>query len=141
MSGNIKTLKIYSDGAARGNPGPAASAFLIVSGKEIIHQGVSFIGIATNNTAEYQAIINALKNAQKYHADHIQIYSDSKLAVNQITNRWKINYPHLLELVKEIRQLMKKFQKAELFHVKRNQPYIQKCDQMCNELLDAETKA
>lgn len=140
MSGNVKSLKIYTDGAARGNPGPSASAYLIVSGIDIIHQGVTFIGIATNNIAEYQAIINALKIAQKYHTGHIQIYSDSKLAVNQITNKWKINYPHLLDLVKIIRRLMKKFQKVEIFHVKRNHPYIQKCDQLCNERLDAETK-
>jgi ribonuclease HI len=140
MSGNVKSLKIYTDGAARGNPGPSASAFLIISGKDIIHQGVTFIGNATNNIAEYQAIINALKIAQKYHAGHIQIYSDSKLAVNQITNKWKINYPHLLELVKEIRLLMKYFHKVEVFHVKRNHPYIQQCDQMCNARLDEETK-
>ena len=133
-------LKIYTDGAARGNPGPAASAFLIVSGKEIIRQKVEYIGIATNNTAEYKAIIHALNAAQKFHMGRVQIYTDSKLAVNQITNKWKINYPHLLNLVKQIRRLMEKFQEVEISHVKRNNPYIQKCDQLCNERLDAETK-
>jgi ribonuclease HI len=134
-------LKIYTDGAARGNPGPAASAFLIVSGKNIIHEGVEYIGIATNNTAEYYAIINALKTAREFHSEDLQIYTDSKLAVNQITKKWKINFPHLLNLAKTIWRLMTKFQKVELFHVKRNHPYIRRCDQLCNERLDKETKA
>ncbi|TFG17198.1 MAG: ribonuclease HI family protein [Promethearchaeota archaeon] len=134
-------LKIYTDGAARGNPGPAASAFLIVIEKQIIHQNVDYIGSATNNTAEYKAIISALQSAQKYNKDIIEIYTDSKLAVNQITDKWKINYPHLLNLVKEIRRLMAKFRKVNIFHVKRTHPYIQKCDQLCNERLDAEPKS
>ncbi|TFF84133.1 MAG: ribonuclease HI family protein [Promethearchaeota archaeon] len=133
-------LNIYTDGAARGNPGPAASAFLIVSGNEIIHQNVDYIGTATNNTAEYNAIINALTTAQKVHKGRIQIYTDSKLAVNQITNKWKINYPHLLNLVKQIHRLMKKFKNVEISHVTRDHPYIQKCDQLCNEQLDVETR-
>lgn len=135
----ITILKIYTDGAARGNPGPAASAFLLVSGEEIIQQEVFYIGNSTNNTAEYQAIINALRTAQKFHKGQVQIYTDSKLAVNQITNKWKINYPHLLKLVREIQQLIKKFKKVEIFHVRRNNPYIQKCDQLCNDQLDSKT--
>jgi ribonuclease HI len=132
-------LKIYTDGAARGNPGPAASAFIFVSGKKVIGKTVDFIGTATNNTAEYHAIIIALKAAQKIHKGRIQIYTDSNLAVNQITNKWKINQPHLYEYVKKVHQLMNSFQKVEIFHVKRNNPYIQKCDKLCNECLDTET--
>ena len=134
----VNLLKIYTDGAARGNPGPAASAYLIVSGEEIIQQDVKYIGNSTNNTAEYKAIINALLAAQKFHTGQVQIYTDSKLAVNQITNKWKINYPHLSKLVKEIHQLIKNFQNVEIFHVKRNHTYIQKCDQLCNQRLDLE---
>jgi ribonuclease HI len=134
-------LKIYTDGAARGNPGPAASAFLIVHKNEIIHQGVNFIRKATNNVAEYQAIINALKVAQKFHKGQLQVYSDSKLAIQQITKKWKINYPHLLELSNEVHRQCKNFQKVEFFHVKRDNPYIQKCDELCNKKLDSETKS
>ena len=135
----VNILEIYTDGAARGNPGPAASAYLIVSGEEIIQQDVNYIGNSTNNTAEYKAIINALLAAQKFHTGVIQIYTDSKLAVNQITKKWKINYPHLLKFVKEIHQLIKKFQKVEIYHVRRNNHYIQLCDKLCNERLDLET--
>ena len=75
-------LKVYTDGAACGNPGPAACAFLFVHNDEIIHEGgCVFIGTATNNTTEYQAIINALKAAERFHRGHLQVYSDSNLAV------------------------------------------------------------
>ena len=88
-------LKIYVDGASRGNPGPAASAFVFVLNDKIIYEGCDFIGTATNNTAEYQAIINALKAAEGFSRGHIQEYSDSDLAIRQINKKWKINYSHL----------------------------------------------
>ena len=126
-------LKIYVDGASRGNPGPAASAFLFVHNDTIIHNECGFIGTATNNTAEYRAIINALKVAEKFSRGHIQVYSDSKLAVQQINKKWKINYPHLSKMCAEVYKLSEKFEKVEFFHVGRNNPYIQKCDKLCNE--------
>jgi len=67
-------LKIYVDGASRGNPGPAASAFLFVHNDAIIHDECVFIGTATNNTAKYQAIIKALKVAEKFSPGHLQVY-------------------------------------------------------------------
>ena len=59
-------LEIYVDGASRGNPGPAAWSFIFVKDNQIIHQNSGYIGNATNNTAEYKAIINALNEAEKY---------------------------------------------------------------------------
>ena len=131
-------LKIYVDGASRGNPGPAASAFLFVHNGKIIQDECVFIGTATNNTAEYQAIINALKAALKFSRGHIQVYSDSNLAVQQINKKWKINYPHLSKMCGEVYKLCEKFENVEFFHVGRDNPYIQKCDKLCNERLDAE---
>jgi len=133
-----EVLKIYTDGAARGNPGPAAYAFLLVHNDTIIHQGSGFIGTTTNNAAEYQAIINALKAAEKFHREHIQVFSDSNLAVQQINRKWKINYPHLSELCSEVYQLCNKYEGVEFFHVGRNNSYIQKCDELCNSQLDKE---
>ena len=130
-------LVIYVDGASRGNPGPAASAFLLVHNDNIIHDECVFIGTATNNTAEYQAIINALKVAGKFSRGRILVYSDSNLAVQQINKKWKINYPHLSKMCGEVYKLREKYEKVEFFHVGRNNPYIQKCDKLCNERLDA----
>ena len=131
-------FKIYTDGAARGNPGPAAYAFLFVNNDAIIHHGFGFIGTATNNAAEYKAIINALKAAEKFHRGHIQVFSDSNLAIQQINRKWKINYPHLIELCSEVYQLCDKYEKVEFFHVGRGNIYIQKCDELCNSQLDKE---
>ncbi|MFW9877965.1 MAG: ribonuclease HI family protein [Candidatus Thorarchaeota archaeon] len=131
-------LKIYTDGAARGNPGPAVYSFIFVHNDKIIHQGFGYLGIATNNTAEYQAIINALKAAEKFHRGHIQIYSDSNLAVQQINKKWRINYPHLSKMCSEVYKLSEKYEKVEFFHVSRNNPYIKKCDKLCNAKLDNE---
>jgi len=136
LKGNI--LKIYTDGAARGNPGPAAYAFIFVDDNDIIHKGSGFLGIATNNTAEYKAIINALKAAEKFDRGRLQIYSDSNLAVQQINKKWRINYPHLSELCSEVYHLCEKYEKVEFFHVSRKNPYIQKCDALCNSQLDKE---
>ena len=131
-------LKIYIDGASRGNPGPAASAFLFVHDGNIIHDESVFIGTTTNNTAEYKAIINALKTAEKFSRGYIQVYSDSNLAIKQINKKWKINYPHLSKLCSQVYKLREKYEKVEFFHVGRSNPYIQKCDKLCNDRLDAE---
>ena len=114
-------LKIYTDGAARGNPGPAAYSFIFFHNDEIIHKGVGYIGTAANNAAEYQAIINALKAAEKFHRGHLQI-----------------NYPHLSDMCSEVYKLSEKYEKVEFFHVGRNNPYIKKCDELCNAKLDTE---
>ncbi|MFX0020155.1 MAG: ribonuclease HI family protein [Promethearchaeota archaeon] len=142
MSNNLikkgEILKIYTDGAARGNPGPAASAFLFVHNNTIIHHGVSFIGEATNNQAEYHAIINALKTAESFHKGHLQIFSDSNLAIQQINKKWKINYPHLSNLCSKVYKLSEKYEKVEFFYVRRNNHFIQKCDKLCNDKLDTQ---
>jgi ribonuclease HI len=132
----VDILKIYTDGAARGNPGPASYAFIFIHDDNILHQGFGYIGTSTNNTAEYQAIINALKVAEKFHRGYLQIFSDSNLAVQQINKKWKINYPHLSEMCSEVYKLCEKYEKVEFFHVSRKNPYIQKCDELCNSQLD-----
>jgi ribonuclease HI len=132
------TLKIYTDGAARGNPGPAAISFLYLYTNNIIHKGSKYIGEATNNTAEYKAIIHALESAEKFHKGHLELYSDSNLVINQINKKWKINYPHLSKMCNEVYKLSLKYEKVEFFQVGRDNPYIEICDKMCNDKLDEE---
>ncbi|TFG23661.1 MAG: ribonuclease HI family protein [Promethearchaeota archaeon] len=129
-------LKIYTDGAARGNPGPAASAFVLVQGSAVLFSDVKLIGNTTNNSAEYNAILNALTYVKKFYNGKIKLYSDSQLAIKQITGEWKINYPHLANLKKEILTLSKFFRKVEYSHIPRTDPFIQICDKLCNEKLD-----
>ena len=131
-----ENLEIFTDGAARGNPGPAASAFLLVQGDKVLFSEVSFIGNNTNNSAEYQAIINALTYTKKYFKGTIKLYSDSNLAIKQIKGEWKINYPHLVNLRKKVLEAVKAFQKVDFVHVGRDNSYIQKCDLLCNKKLN-----
>ena len=132
-----KLLKIFTDGASRGNPGPAACAFILLENDKIILESSEFIDNATNNIAEYQAIINALTTAENYTDGPVQVYSDSNLAVQQINKKWKVNYPHLARLRDEVYLLCKNFKGVEFIHVGRNNPYIQLCDEICNAELDA----
>jgi ribonuclease HI len=134
----FSSLKIYVDGASRGNPGPAASAFILVYKNKILHEGCDFIGKATNNTAEYKAIINALKLTQEYSKGLIELYSDSNLAIQQINKKWRINQPHLDKLYKEVHELAGKYEKVEFIHVNRDNQFISICDRLCNQCLDAE---
>ena len=134
-SNKCKGLKIYTDGAARGNPGPAASAFIFVYKNKILHEGSDFIGKSTNNIAEYKAIINALKLAQKYSNGEIEVYSDSNLAIQQINKKWKINYSHLGKLCEDVHKLVGKYENVEFIHIKRDDKFIAICDWLCNECL------
>lgn len=129
-------LEIYVDGASRGNPGPAAYAFIFIKENEIIHQKSAFIGNKTNNTAEYEVIINALKEAEKYSRWQINVFSDSQLVIRQINKVYRIKKSHLSVLCDSVYDRRKKFEKVDFFHVGRNNIYIQKCDRLCNQCLD-----
>lgn len=120
-----KQLIVFTDGGARGNPGPAAIGFVVQdSSKKIFYQKGKFIGQATNNVAEYQAVIEALKwlvenkevwkievrsGSAKYSPSLlIQFFLDSKLIVNQLNGFFKVKETKLRDLVIEVRQLEKK---------------------------------
>jgi len=109
----IKKFIVYTDGGARGNPGPAAIGVYIVDseGKEILRKSKQ-IGKATNNIAEYRAVIEALKWIKenfpptlKINDDNFQFYLDSSLVVNQLNGIFKVKQKHLRELLLQIRGL------------------------------------
>ena len=132
-----KVLEIYVDGASRGNRGPSAYAFIFIKkGERQTHQGCGYIGEQTNNIAEYIAIINALKAAEKFTHGKLKIFSDSQLVIRQIKKQYKIKAEHLSKLCEEVYHLSNKFDKVEFFNVKRENPIIQKCDALCNNCLD-----
>jgi ribonuclease HI len=131
-----KTLKVYTDGAARGNPGPAACAFIVVQSSKIMFSDVKYINRATNNIAEYNAIINALNYVKDAYSGEIEINSDSNLAIQQINGKWKINYPHLAKLQRKVLEISKKFKHVKFTHVSRENHFIKICDELCNRKLD-----
>ncbi|MDY6931101.1 MAG: ribonuclease HI family protein [Halobacteriota archaeon] len=132
----LERLKIYTDGASRGNPGPSAYAFVFVKDDKILHEGSGFIGKGTNNTAEYKAIINALKAAEQYTKGEIEVYSDSELVIKQINREYRINKEHLLKLCEELRELCRRFESVKFNSVRRGNRFIKEADNLCNICLD-----
>ncbi len=111
-------LKIYADGASWGNPGPSAVGAVIKDEQHKILAKVSrFIGEATNNQAEYQAVIEALKEASRIKADRATLYLDSELVARQLTGKYKVKNLFLFPLHKEALELYQKFTGLSIVHV------------------------
>jgi ribonuclease HI/pterin-4a-carbinolamine dehydratase len=133
---SVPKIKIYTDGGSRGNPGPAASGYVLFNGKdEIIESKGIYLGIATNNQAEYQALKYALEAAKKLKAKDLDIYMDSLLIVNQIKGVYKIKSPDLLPLHKAIKDLLETFDSFSFTHVPRALNSL--ADAEVNKALDA----
>ena len=137
----MKMRVIYSDGAARGNPGPAASAFTIEdeNGK-VVKSGARKIGVATNNVAEYTALIDGLRAAAEVTSGDVLCFSDSRLMVSQLRGEYKVKKPHLRELLERAKGMEKLFSSVEYRHVPRENPGIKRVDRMVNLALDSGMK-
>ena len=134
-------LDVYTDGASRGNPGPAAYGFVFVKDNGIIFEDSGTLGKTTNNTAEYYAILSALKKAQEFSRESVTVYSDSELVIKQINHQYRITKPHLAKLRAELATEEKKFTDIHFRNVPRENRFIRRCDELCNQALDRETKA
>lgn len=132
-----EVLHISTDGASRGNPGPAAIAYRIEgsSGKVLEEKG-EYIGEQTSVVAEYRAIIAALDAASKYSSGEIFCTSDSNTVVNQINGDFKIKESHLKKLFAEIKEKGKFFEKITFSHRRREDPTISKMDKLVNKVLN-----
>lgn len=131
-------LVIYTDGASRGNPGLSSYGFSIkdVRGKVIYEEG-KYIGIKTNNFAEYSAVLSALGWAGKHlkkEEIEIDFLMDSKLVVEQLSGRFKIKSRNLIPLINQIRQLELQFNRISYRHIPRESNKI--ADALANKALD-----
>jgi len=127
-------LKIYTDGAARGNPGPAASGYVMFEKDRLIKKSAKYIGKATNNIAEYTAVINALRSIPN--GKVVKIFSDSKLVVNQLNGTFKVKKPHLKKLYAKAKLIMYKKNIKKIEWVPRDTPGIVIIDTLINKELD-----
>ena len=135
----MKKLTLYTDGASRGNPGQAASAWLIMEGVDVLEADSRLLGEKTNNTAEYTALITALKHTKKYTVPaetDVDIYSDSQLMINQMNGVYAVKSADLRPLFEEVRKLANEFNAVSFTHVPRENAYISSCDWMCNNILN-----
>ena len=132
---------IYTDGAARGNPGPSASGFRICDAKGRQIKGVAvYNGDKTNNFAEYNAVIRALEwckeNIENHKGLEIRLFSDSELVVRQINGRYKVKTDALRPLNEKAKRLSQEFKYIVFDSVPREHSGIKKVDSALNALLD-----
>ncbi len=113
-------LKIYTDGGAIGNPGPSGIGAVFVNEKnKIIKKIYKYIGKATNNQAEYKAVIFALEEAKKIKASKIEFFLDSELIVNQLNRKYKIKNKDLGSLFVKVWNLIQSFKKVSFLYIPR----------------------
>jgi len=127
-------LEIFVDGACRGNPGPAAIGVVIKKDNEVIKEISRDIGNATNNIAEYSALICALKEAKDLKAEDIEVYGDSQLVCRQVLGAYKVKHPNIIPLFEEVKGLIKDFKSFKLTHVLREKN--KEADRLANMALD-----
>lgn len=123
------------DGGSRGNPGPAAWGVAILNDDDVCTDGHSnVIGRATNNVAEYNGLVEALKLAAECGATHVEIRADSELIVRQIQGRYRVRHPDLKPLFRRAMQLIQGFESFDIRHVRREQNT--EADRLVNEALN-----
>jgi mutator protein MutT len=127
---------IYSDGGSRGNPGPSASGFVIMNGRQdVIHQGGMYLGVTTNNQAEYHGVRLGLEKALEIGAKSVDFRMDSMLVVNQLNGIYTIKNRDLWPINERIKELAAQFEKISFSHVRRE--FNQLADGMVNKILNA----
>lgn len=132
----ITDVKLFTDGGSRGNPGPSASGYVIYDNDDnVLISGGEYLGITTNNQAEYQAVRHGLKDCAKLNATNVHIYMDSLLVVNQMNGIFKIKNRELWPIHSDIKRLIQKFKKVTFTHIPRE--LNKSADAEVNRILDS----
>lgn len=132
-------LFVYSDGASRNNPGDASIGVVIKNDQnEIIKTLSEFLGVATNNKAEYIALIRAMQEALKFKPVKIDFYLDSQLVVRQIMGQYKVKDAGLIPLCRQAQTLYRQFEQATISHIPREENF--EADALANAALDNQKK-
>lgn len=132
----IDNVKLFTDGACKGNPGPGGIGIVIIDGDGTeLWRCNECIGDCTNNVAEYKAIITGLNQCAKFTRKKVTCFSDSQLVVRQMNGAYRIKAPHLLDLFKIVKQAETPFEEVIYTHVNRENPFIKKADRLANEAL------
>jgi ribonuclease HI len=120
VSGGLERVVLYTDGAARGNPGPAGAGVRVESSDGVaIDEIAEYLGEATNNVAEYRALLLGLERARGLGARKVEVRSDSELLVRQMNGEYKVKNEGLRALVTRARALENAFASVEYVHVRR----------------------
>ncbi len=132
---NFSRIRVYSDGAARGNPGPAgAGAVLVEPSGEVVDRLGKFLGTQTNNFAEYTGLLLGLKRALELGVKEVEVFADSELMIRQLGGRYQVKSPSLRPLFEEALKLLNGFERVKLMHVPREMNRA--ADEMSNKAID-----
>ena len=132
-----ESIVAYCDGGSRGNPGPAASAAVLFDpAGELLEEVGSYLGIATNNVAEWTALILGLEAAQRRGIRRLAVRLDSELVVKQLLGEYRVKHVGLQPLHRRARQLLRHFDDVDVRHVPRKQNVD--ADRLVNRVLDQE---
>ena len=138
--GAAPSIRANIDGGARGNPGPAAYGVIVRDAKgEIVAELSDYLGIQTNNYAEYSGLLAALDFAVREKHSSLKVLSDSELLVRQMQGRYKVKSPGLIDLYDRARALVRKLEHFSIEHVLRQ--YNREADSLVNQVLDSRGRA
>jgi ribonuclease HI len=130
---------LFADGGSRGNPGPAASAAVLLDpGGELIEEIGAYLGVATNNVAEWTALVLGLEAASKRGIRRLGVRLDSELVVKQLGGEYRVKHSGLQPLYARARRLLRDFAEVEIRHVPRKQNTL--ADALVNRVLDQEAQ-
>lgn len=131
----LDSLKLYADGGARGNPGPAATAYVICDlDDNVVEKSGAFIGQTTNNQAEYRALQAGLDRVGQLGIENVEVFMDSELVVKQINGQYKVKNNDLRSIFAKIMNLTGQFKSIKFIHVPRAMNKI--ADAEVNRILD-----
>ncbi len=128
-------LITYTDGGSRGNPGPSASGMIVMDGAKTIAAFGKYLGVTTNNVAEYTAVLLALEKCRELGATEVEMRMDSELVVKQMNGIYKVKHPNLAPIYLKIHNLKTHFKKVTFHHVRREQNAA--ADEQVNKAIDA----
>lgn len=127
---------MFADGGSRGNPGPAASgAVLFGEDGEVLREVGTYLGVATNNVAEWTGLVTGLEAALDLGVDDLAVRLDSELVVKQISGAYRVKHEGLIPLHAKAKALLRKFARVDVQHVRRKENAA--ADALVNQVLDA----
>ena len=134
-NGAFERLRVYSDGAARGNPGlSGAGAVLVEPSGQVVDRLGKFLGVQTNNYAEYMGLLIGLRRARDLGVREIEVFADSELMIRQLGGRYQVKSATLRPLYEEAVKLLNDFSRVKLVHVPREMNKA--ADEMSNRAID-----
>lgn len=126
---------LWTDGAARGNPGPAGiGAILKSAGGEVLYTGSEYLGHTTNNVAEYKAVLLGLTGALAQGVQYLEVRADSELLIKQLKGQYRVKSPGLKPLFDQAKQLISRFKSVKLTHIRRE--LNSEADRLANQGID-----